>query len=96
VRSNFKGSIDHFPKNCFTYWKNLRHVANNPKTNSAAEIREMTVQPFYTFVLLGELSTNQVQQIYGLSNEQLEALGKALFDFREEQELLAWLERSGV
>jgi Domain of unknown function (DUF4351) len=45
---------------------------------------------------LGNLAADLRQQVYGLNNEQLEALGKALLDFKEERELLTWLEQSGI
>jgi hypothetical protein len=45
---------------------------------------------------LGDLATDLEKRVHGLNKEQLEALGKALLDFREEKELLIWLKQSGV
>ncbi len=45
---------------------------------------------------LGNLAADLRQQVYSLNNEQLEALGKALLDFKEERELQAWLEQSEI
>jgi hypothetical protein len=44
----------------------------------------------------GDLSPALVQRVANLTIEQLDALGKALLDFREATELLAWLDQYGT
>ena len=42
---------------------------------------------------LGEISSSLVEQIKGLSIEQLESLGEALLDFSEVDDLTTWLQQ---
>jgi heme oxygenase len=42
---------------------------------------------------LGEVDSSLIEQIRGLSIEQLEELGVALFDFSDVADLVAWFEQ---
>lgn len=43
----------------------------------------------------GELNSSLIERVQGLSVEQLEALGRALFNISEVADLVAWLEQQG-
>ena len=44
---------------------------------------------------LGDLNDQQEALIENLSSDQIEALGKALLDFRVVEDLVGWLEHTG-